>query len=199
MISRIFVSYSKKDEMLAKELSLAIWRVGLESYVTSMNTYQGVSRSDRISFCIRNSECLVALITKEGSISSTVAQEIGFAKGIDLLIIPILEENVRLPTLIEHSDPITFSKHQFIDAIGMLIKTIRDLTRLDWLKVICPKCGEEMTQYLTPQDDVDEAVNNGSKLETICSYCQNKISLDPRTFAPISQLFQDETDKSNCD
>jgi hypothetical protein len=186
MISRIFISYSKKDEKLAKELSLALWRVGLENHVPSLNMYHGISRSDMTSFCIRNCECLVALITKEGSISSTVGQEIGFARGIDLLIIPLLEENVQLPLLIERSNPITFSEHQFIDAIGMLIKTIRNLTRLDWLKVKCPRCGEEMTQYLKPKDDVDEAVSKGANLDTICSYCQNKISIEPRGFEPIS-------------
>jgi redox-regulated HSP33 family molecular chaperone len=42
-----------------------------------------------------------------------------------------------------------------------------------------------MTQYLTPQEDVDEALQKGTYLETICSYCQNKVSLDPRTFAPL--------------
>ena len=36
------------------------------------------------------------------------------------------------------------------DAAGLLIKILRELSRLKWLKVACPKCGEEMTQYLTP-------------------------------------------------
>ena len=33
----------------------------------------------------------------------------------------------------------------------LLIKILLELSRLEWLKVACPKCGEEMTQYLTPQ------------------------------------------------
>jgi len=76
-------------------------------------------------------------------------------------------------------------EEDFADAIGLLIKTIRDLSRLEWLKVTCPKCGEEMTQYLTPQEEVDAALEKGSCLETVCSYCQNKVSLDPRTFEPL--------------
>jgi redox-regulated HSP33 family molecular chaperone len=58
------------------------------------------------------------------------------------------------------------------------------LSRLEWLKVTCPQCGEEMTQYLTPQEEVDSALEKGKCLETVCSYCQNKISLDARTFEP---------------
>jgi len=50
--------------------------------------------------------------------------------------------------------------------------------------VTCPKCGEEMTQYLTPQDEVEGTLEKGAFLETVCSYCQNKIRLDARTFEP---------------
>ena len=49
-----------------------------------------------------------------------------------------------------------------------------------------PRCEEEMTQYLTDQDEVDSALEGRTFLETICSYCQNAIQLDPRTFEPLS-------------
>ena len=187
MITRVYISHSKRDEGMALELSQALWRVGLESYVNMHNTCPGISHADRASFGIRNSECLVALLTEEGHRSATVNQEIGFAKGIDLLILPLLEKNIELPFLIEHLRSISFTSDDYGDAIGLLIKTIRDLSTLEWLKVSCPKCGEEMTQYLTPQDEVDDALRKGSYLETICSYCQNKISLDPRTFEPLRE------------
>jgi hypothetical protein len=43
----------------------------------------------------------------------------------------------------------------------------------------------EMTQYLTPQEEVDEALAGAGRLETVCSYCQNRIRLDARTFEPV--------------
>ena len=49
----------------------------------------------------------------------------------------------------------------------------RELSRLEWRKAICPKCGEEMNQYLMPQEEVEEALAGAGWLETICSYCQN--------------------------
>jgi hypothetical protein len=115
-----------------------------------------------------------------------VCQEIGMARGLDLLVVPLLEEGAKLPFLIEHLQPITFTREKYADCIGLLIRTIRELSRLEWLKVTCPRCGEEMTQYLTPQFEVDSALLKGSNLETICSYCQNKVYLDPRTFAPVT-------------
>ncbi len=161
MISRVYISHSHQDEEMALELSRSLWRVGLESYVAMYRLCPGISRAERVSFGIRNSECLVALLTQEGARSSTVNQEIGFARGIDLLVIPLLEEGAELPFLIEHLQPIRFTRRDYRDAIGRLIKTLRDLSRLEWLKVECPKCGEEMTQYLTDQEEVDLALEKG--------------------------------------
>jgi ribosomal protein S27E len=182
MISRIYISHSPADEDKALRLSSALWRVGLESYVALYNHSPAISLAERVSFGLRNSECMIALLTPEGCASPEVCQEIGFARGLDLLIIPLQEEGAKLPFLIEHLRPLVFREERYADAIGLLIKTLRELSRLEWLKVTCPKCGEEMTQYLTPQEEVDDALEKGAFLETICSYCQNRIQLDPRTF-----------------
>ncbi|WP_292477799.1 toll/interleukin-1 receptor domain-containing protein [Methanothrix sp.] len=186
MISRIYISHDPDDEDLALRLSLALERVGLESYSALYNQSPAIALADRVSFAIRNSECLVALVTQKGSRSPLLCQEIGLARGIDLLIIPLQEEGVQLPFLIDSLRPLSFRRESYADAIGILIKTIRELGRLEWLKVVCPRCEEEMTQYLTDQDEVDSALEGRTFLETICSYCQNAIQLDPRTFEPLS-------------
>jgi hypothetical protein len=184
MISRIYIAHDRMNEDLALEMARALGRVGIESFAAMYNLCPGISLSERVSFAIRNSECLVALLTAEGSRSGCVNQEIGLAYGLNLLIIPLRERGAEMPFLIGHLMPIDFTLSSYEGAIGQLIRTIRDLSQLQWLKVACPNCGEEMTQYLTPQEEVDEALKKGTYLETICTYCQNKISLDPRTFAP---------------
>jgi hypothetical protein len=182
----VYISHSRKDEELALALSRSLWRVGLESYVALYSRSPAISRSEKSAFGLRNSECITPLLTSDGCRSPDVCQEIGLAKGLDLLILPLLAEGEQLPFLIEHLQPLIFREERFSDAIGLLIKTIRDLSRLEWLKVTCPKCAEEMTQYLTPQEEVDAALEKGSCLETLCSYCQNEIKLDPRTFEPVT-------------
>jgi ribosomal protein S27E len=184
MISKIYIAHRREDEAMALQISRALWRVGLESYAALYDLAPAISLAERVSFGIRNAECLVALLTREGCRSSTVSQEIGLARGIDLLVVPLLEEGAKLPFLIEHLRPLTFREENFAEVIGLLIKTFRDLSRLEWLKVTCPGCGEEMTQYLTPQEEVDEAMKKDSFLETVCSYCQNRVRLDPRSFEP---------------
>ena len=185
MISKVYISHSSADEDMALQLARALWRVGQESYVALYNLSPAISLAERASFGLRNSECLVALLTEKGSLSQEVCQEIGLARGLDLLVIPLLEEEAKLPFLIEHLRPLLFREERYADAIGILIKTLRELSRLEWLKVACPKCGEEMTQYLTPQEEVEEALAGAGWLETVCSYCQNRIRLDARTFEPV--------------
>lgn len=91
---------------------------------------------------VRNSECFVALLTERGAKSADVGQEIGLARGIDLLIIPLLEEGATCLFSLSACCP---SRSPGMagsdDCIGLLIKIIRDLCRLEWLKVACPKCG----------------------------------------------------------
>jgi hypothetical protein len=188
MISRVYISHSEGDEDLAMVISMALNRIGLENFAAMYHLSPGIFRAERVSFGIRNSDCLVALITKESSTSTTLNQEVGLAKGLDLLIIPLLETGAKMPFLIGQSQPIEFTESSFKDAVGLLIKTLRDLSRLEWLRIACPCCGEEMTQYLTIQEEVDESLMKGSCLETVCSYCQNMISLDPRTFAPMPKI-----------
>jgi len=185
MISKVYISHSPADEDMALQLAASLWRVGLESYVALYNLSPAISLAERASFGQRNSECLVALLTVESSTSPEVCQEIGLARGLDLLIIPLQEEGAALPFLIEHLRPLLFREERFAEVVGLLIKTLRELSRLEWLKVACPKCGEEMTQYLTPQEEVEEALAGTGWLETVCSYCQNNIRLDARTFEPM--------------
>ncbi len=184
MISKVYISHSPADEDLPLQLARALWRVGLESYVALYNLSPAISLAERVSFGLRNSECLVALLTVEGSSSLEVCQEIGMAGSLDLLIIPLLEADAKLPILIEHLQPLFFREERYADAVELLIKALRELSRLEWLKVVCPNCGEEMTQYFTPQGAVEEALATGTFLETICSYCQNRLLLDARTFEP---------------
>lgn len=185
MISKIYISRSDKDEALASELASALWRVGLESYSAVNRRGEAISRQERAAYGIRSSDCLVAILTADGALSRTVNQEIGFARGIDHLVIPLLEEGLELPFIIAHLKPIPFRSGTYLECIALLLRSLRELGRLEWLKVVCPHCGEEMTQYMTSQEEVDMALMSSSPLETACSYCEHEISLDPRTFKPI--------------
>ncbi len=184
MITKVYISHCEQDEPLAQELARVLWTVELESFSSLYRKARIISLAERIRFGIRHSDCIIPIITQEGKVSPEVNQEIGLAVGADQLIIPLAEAGVELPILISHLHPINFYPEAYEDALGKLIQNIRQLTKLDWLKVKCPYCEEEMTQYITPEEEVERALLAGKHLETICSYCQRKIFLDPRTFRP---------------
>lgn len=185
MISKIYISHCEQDEPLAQELGRSLWAVELESFSSLYRKARILSLSERIRFGIRQSDCFIPILTQKGARSPEVNQEIGLAVGTDQLIIPLTEAGVELPILIHHLQPVVFSPEAYEDALGKLIQTLRELTRLDWLKVKCPYCGEEMTQYISPQEEVERALLAGTHLETRCSYCQKNIHMDPRTFRPM--------------
>ncbi|MCQ1535585.1 toll/interleukin-1 receptor domain-containing protein [Methanosarcina sp. KYL-1] len=185
MITRVYISHCEQDELLAQETARALWAVELESFSSLYRKAWALSRAERIRFGVRQSDCVIAILTPEGAASPEVNQEIGLAVGTDQLVIPLVESGVELPVLIRHLQPISFSPHTYEDALGKLIQNIREITRLDWLKIKCPYCGEEMTQYISPQEEVEKALLKGMHLETMCSYCQRAIFLDPRTFRPL--------------
>ncbi|HET8686926.1 MAG TPA: toll/interleukin-1 receptor domain-containing protein [Methanosarcina sp.] len=185
MISRIYIAHGEQDEPLAQELARALWAVELESFSSLYRKARILSLGERIRFGIRQSDCFIPILTQEGARSPEVNQEIGLAVGADQLIIPLVEAGIELPILIHHLQSIVFSPEAYEDALGKLIQNLRELTRLDWLKIKCPYCGEEMTQYISPQEEIERALLAGTHLETRCSYCQKNIHLDPRTFRPV--------------
>ncbi|MDD3043699.1 MAG: toll/interleukin-1 receptor domain-containing protein [Methanosarcinaceae archaeon] len=185
MIDRIYIAHCKEDEALAQGLARAFWAVELESFSSLYKKARAFSLAERMRFGIRQSDCVIIILTQKGAASPEVNQEIGLAVGMDQLIIPLVENGVQIPVLINHLQPISFYRKSYEDAVGEVIQNIRQLTRLEWLKLKCPYCGEEMTQYITPEEEVDRALLKRTKLETLCSYCERVISLDPRTFGPI--------------
>jgi len=185
MISKIYIAHCEQDEPLAQELARTLWTVELESFSSLYRKARILSLGERIRFGIRQSDCFIPILTQEGAESPEVNQEIGLAVGADQLVIPLVEAGVELPILIHHFQPIGFSPEAYEDALGKLIQSLRHLTRLDWLKIKCPYCGEEMTQYISPEEEVERALLAGTHLETRCGYCQKKIHLDPRTFRPV--------------
>ena len=181
MINNIYISHCEQDEDLAQELSRILWAVDLESFSSLSGKVDALSQAELISFGIRHSDCVVTILTEKGIKSPRVNQEIGLALGTGQLLIALMEKGQELPIMIPHLRPITFSKDNYEHAFGRLIYNLRQLTRLDWLRIKCPYCGEEMTQYITPEEEVEKSLLTGTDLRTMCSYCEKSISLNPNT------------------
>ena len=186
MINRVYISHSEQDKGLAQELEDALWAVNLESFSSLLKKTESLSEAELIGFGIRQSDCMIVILSMDGLLSPRVNQEIGLAVGTDQLMIPLLEYGEKLPVLISHLPAIRFYRNNYENALGAVIKDIRQLTNLEWLKIKCPHCGEEMMQYITPQEEIEKVIIEGTDLKTMCSYCEDSFFLYPRTFRPLS-------------
>ena len=94
----VFVSHSFKEEDL--ELS-AILKNHLEkynditAYLAEKEKRYGYIISNKIKEAIRNSFCVVVILTKNSIISASVNQELGYAMGIGRGIIPLVSNEVK--------------------------------------------------------------------------------------------------------
>jgi len=94
----VFVSHSMAQEdhaLLVGFHSLAAGK-GLQTYFAERDWQPGTSLPDKIERAIRASDCMVVFLTRAGHHSKWVHQEIGFAQGIGLRRIPVVERGIDL-------------------------------------------------------------------------------------------------------
>lgn len=93
---KVFLSHSmgEADRDLIAQLAGVIQSHGVECYIASRDHQLGHAVPEKISTSIRSSDSLVALLTEGGAHREWVNQEIGFARGIQKLVIPVVEVGV---------------------------------------------------------------------------------------------------------
>ncbi|MHA2053791.1 MAG: toll/interleukin-1 receptor domain-containing protein [Candidatus Hodarchaeales archaeon] len=90
---KVFVSHSTKDMHIVEEFKKII-EPKVEVYVAAYNAQPGNVLWEKIETNIKNSNCVVAIMTRNGSRSEMVQQEIATAKAHKIPIVPIVEKGV---------------------------------------------------------------------------------------------------------
>lgn len=90
---KVFVSHSTKDIHIVEEFKKII-EPRVEVYVAGYDAQPGNVLWGKIETNIKNSNCVVAIMTKNGSRSEIVQQEIATAKAHKIPVVPIVEEGV---------------------------------------------------------------------------------------------------------
>lgn len=95
---KVFVSHSTKDIHIVEEFKkkIKIIEPKVEVYVAADDIQPGNVLWEKIETNIKNSNCVVAIMTKNGSRSEMVQQEIAIAKTHKIPVMPIVEEGVVL-------------------------------------------------------------------------------------------------------
>jgi rhamnose utilization protein RhaD (predicted bifunctional aldolase and dehydrogenase) len=94
MAYKVFISHSTRDQGLVIALSNLLSKFDAEVNVAEWYLNPGEPLDKKIWNQIRDSDCMVVLLTKHGVRSNWVQQEIGYALKSEIPVIPLVEKGV---------------------------------------------------------------------------------------------------------
>jgi len=123
---RIFISHSVEDMRVVYELARTLQLKGIEAIVAEWEQQPGTLLALKIGEMIDKSDCVLALLTKNGGRSIYVNQEIGYARKAGKLIIPVIEYGVEKGFL-EGLEYIPFKRDDPYDAISKTVNYLKTI------------------------------------------------------------------------
>tara|TARA_B100000609_G_C16988184_1_gene317306 strand:- start:83 stop:538 length:456 start_codon:yes stop_codon:yes gene_type:complete len=129
-MSKVFISYSTKDEHIARGIFKALNQVGADPFLASISLQPGVNWTQEIFNNLKEAKWVFFIATKSACASPAVQQELGASLAINKHLIPVLID-------ISPSElPGWVGQHQAVDArtdvehlratIGAIGKSIRE-------------------------------------------------------------------------
>lgn len=112
---KAFISYSFKDEEIMDNLRKKLQSNGVKCYVSRHDENYGGSLPEKLTSAIDDNDVVLVILTKNGSESSTVNQEIGYAKN-KKRIISLLEFGVSPPIFLQGIEHAGFT-HENMDGV----------------------------------------------------------------------------------
>lgn len=94
MAYKVFISHSTREQGLVISLANLLSKFGIEILVAEWYLTPGECLDKKVLEQIKNSDCMVALLTRNGIRSNWVQQEIGYALAYNVLLIPLVEKGI---------------------------------------------------------------------------------------------------------
>lgn len=91
---RLFLSHSAADAKWVGWISENCRGIGVETYLYEHDEQPGQPLGDKLQAAIRDSDAVVVLLTHESQFSPYVQQEVGFAKGLQKPIVPLVQPGI---------------------------------------------------------------------------------------------------------
>ncbi|MFA5119015.1 MAG: toll/interleukin-1 receptor domain-containing protein [Candidatus Omnitrophota bacterium] len=107
----VFISHSTKDMQIVDEFANILRLKGIEVYLAVLDAQPGTDLWGKIQANIRNSSCVLAIMTIDGSRSDIVNQEIATANAFKIPVVPIVEKGVTLKGVLVGKEYIEFDKN----------------------------------------------------------------------------------------
>lgn len=114
---KVFISHHlSKDEKLAGILLNSLKKRGISGYMAERKQEYEILILDKIKNEIDSSDYLVAIITKNGLKSASIHEEIGYAIGIDVPVILMVDESVEEQGVLIHGKEPEYFTAKFFES-----------------------------------------------------------------------------------
>lgn len=120
--TQAFISYSFADKKIMNSLKKTLRSEGIDCYVAEHDENYGNSLSAKLSNAIDESGTVIVILTHNGSMSSSVNQEIGYAKKAGKQIIPLVEKGVNLPIMLQGTEYVKFDSENLNSACNKITR-----------------------------------------------------------------------------
>jgi nucleoside 2-deoxyribosyltransferase len=129
MAYRVFISHSAQDRGLVISLANLLSKFEVDVFVAEWYLTPGERLDEKVLEQIKKSDCIVALLTRNGMRSSWVQQEIGFSLQRDKPVIPIVERGIEPKDLaaLQGREYIEYDRYQYQQALSKLSTYVKSL------------------------------------------------------------------------
>lgn len=130
MAYKVFISHSTKDQGLVISLANLLTKFGVEVFVAEWYLSPGEHLDKKVFEQIEKSNCVVALLTRNGIRPNWVQQEIGYSLKQDKPVIPIVEKGIKKEDLgaLQGKEYIEYDPSEYQQALSKLSTYVKSLT-----------------------------------------------------------------------
>ena len=126
MDPKIFITYSSKDQKVARTICTALENRGLNCWISSRNVKPGQNYQEQIVRAIRASRVMVLVFTVNANNSNEIKKELALASQNNLVVIPVQIEDVAPNEAFAYE----FATRQWIDLFEDWEKSMAELVEL---------------------------------------------------------------------
>ena len=126
MDPRIFITYSSKDQKVARTICTALENRGLACWISARNVKPGQNFQEQIVRAIRGAKVMVLVFTANANNSNEIKKELALASQNNLIVIPVRIEDVAPNEAFAYE----FATRQWIDLFEDWEKSISELVEL---------------------------------------------------------------------
>jgi len=208
---KIFLSYSRKDSVVAKKLANDIIGNGGSIWMDQLHIESGMRWDRAIETALDESSYLMVLLTSTSVNSDNVMDEVSYALDENKVVITIVLDNCKIPFRLRRFQHIDFTEgyeiglKQLLSFLDISVKNIKEVTKIQAKNPTKEKKNSKpqkpqrtkVTKTVTPiskpkkpatkrKTNIITVAKSSSvaNSETKCPHCKSTVTVSDKSFAP---------------